>query len=351
MKPSGLLVLTSALLGLAGCSRDRSLGGSSGASASGASEGDAKTFAEVAVGDRHACGRTPAGEVFCWGRNEAQQLGGATKDAEAKSPVRVGALAQVVALAASRDRTCAVVSAGKVWCFGTERLEGAAPRAIEWRVPTYVDTPPAVAVSLERTYALVLLRDGRLHGWGDFERVLGKPVPADAAPPRPVPDVENAARLATGPNAACVVKRDGVAHCWGMPPGDVADATDVGVGNGFACALKKDHSVWCWGENGYGQLGQGNTEPSPAPVRVNAADVAAISVGDWTACAIDGRGILSCWGHQMKDSPATWTRPQRLPVSDVRAVALDKRICAGTKKSGGIYCWGPGVDSPAAIAW
>ncbi|MFQ5679745.1 MAG: RCC1 domain-containing protein, partial [Gemmatimonadota bacterium] len=46
------------------------------------------TFAELSVGGLHVCGRTPAGELYCWGWNAWGQLGDGTQT-DSNVPVRV----------------------------------------------------------------------------------------------------------------------------------------------------------------------------------------------------------------------------------------------------------------------
>ena len=51
-----------------------------------------------------------------------------------------------------------------------------------------------------------------------------------------------------------------------LPPG--ASARVVGVGGHHACAVLSTNQVMCWGQNAYGQLGNGTTADSVAPVYV-----------------------------------------------------------------------------------
>lgn len=75
--------------------------------------------AEVVVGSNHACARTNAGAVKCWGQNNYGQLGDGTTVGHPHSPVNVLGLGSgVTAIAAGLDHICALTDAGVVKCWG-----------------------------------------------------------------------------------------------------------------------------------------------------------------------------------------------------------------------------------------
>lgn len=79
-------------------------------------------FAALTLGDRHTCGIAGDGALWCWGRNDAGQLGlgdGSRRDA----PARVGTASDWLAIASGRRHTCAVRANGQLYCWG-ENLSG-----------------------------------------------------------------------------------------------------------------------------------------------------------------------------------------------------------------------------------
>lgn len=66
----------------------------------------------------HACARTAAGEVLCWGSNGAGELGDGTSSYPRSSPVRVRGLPPAVQIAVGGSFTCALAKDGDVWCWG-----------------------------------------------------------------------------------------------------------------------------------------------------------------------------------------------------------------------------------------
>ncbi len=78
----------------------------------------------ASLGSTHTCALTTGGAAFCWGWNNSGQLGDGTAE-ERFQPVAVVGLARGVrAIAAGNQFTCALLSSGKVQCWGAN-LAGA----------------------------------------------------------------------------------------------------------------------------------------------------------------------------------------------------------------------------------
>jgi alpha-tubulin suppressor-like RCC1 family protein len=333
-----------------------------------------RRLVDVSVGERHACGRTAEGDVYCWGSAASYQLGrdlGPTFESE--RPVRVPGVAHAVSLSANRDRTCVVVEDGSVWCWGTEELGAfGMGKTTAWKRATRIDgIDGAKEVALGMTHALVLMRDGTVRGWGlNNGAVLGELDMFQLhLAPEALPGVTNARRLATSASEACIVGADGGVRCWGKSPfgskapfvkspkavAGLSNAQDVGVGSGFGCALLADHTVRCWGDNDYGQLGAGHHKPVDSPVRARVSDVAKLRVHGSSACAINAGGALLCWGANGLRQLGTSGNPQETPyqlatIHDVTAVDVDARGCASTGAPG-VFCWDDKRWGPTQVPW
>jgi hypothetical protein len=75
-------------------------------------------FVDVAAGAHHACALAEDGSAWCWGRNDAGQLGdGSLADRSTRLPV-AGTL-RFTRLAAGARHTCGIATDGGAWCWGS----------------------------------------------------------------------------------------------------------------------------------------------------------------------------------------------------------------------------------------
>src|SRR3990172_8892806 len=88
------------------------------------------TAVEVVAGATHTCARNMDGSVVCWGSNRRGELGdnmmeghtvctlGGTSQDCSRSPVTVTGVTGAAGLAAGVKHTCALTTAGAVFCWG-----------------------------------------------------------------------------------------------------------------------------------------------------------------------------------------------------------------------------------------
>jgi alpha-tubulin suppressor-like RCC1 family protein len=191
--------------------------------------------------------------------------------------------------------------------LGTEATSGpVVPRA---------STPLAVGGD----HACALTSAGGATCWGrNVEGELGNGSTTDSSVPVPVNGLgSGVASISAGYWTSCAVTSAGAALCWGLN-GDgalgnnstVSSSVPVGVwglGSGvaaisvgldYACAVTSAGAARCWGANNEGELGNGSTTGSLAPVGVStlSAGVVAISAGNDHTCALLSGGGVQCWG-------------------------------------------------------
>ncbi|HMJ13911.1 MAG TPA: hypothetical protein VK524_20980 [Polyangiaceae bacterium] len=258
-----------------------------------ASAGDVNvggSVAQITAGALHTCALLTNGKVRCWGRGGSGELGygnvfdiGDDEVAAVAGDVNVGGAVKQVA--AGRSHTCALLTNGRVRCWGSGFLG--------------------------------------LLGYGN-EAIVG-----DDEVPSSVGDVNvggEVAQIAAGGSHTCALLTNGRVRCWGssgvgqlgygntstigddeLPAsaGDVnlgASALRISTGAIHTCALLANGKVRCWGGNGAGQLGYGNTnaigdDETPASAGdVNAGEnVVDIALGGHTCALLASRNVR-CWG-------------------------------------------------------
>lgn len=126
----------------------------------------------------------------------------------------------------------------------------------------------------------------------------------------------------------------------------------VSASGSHTCALLPDSTVRCWGYNEYGQLGDGTTADSLAPVRVaGISSATAVSSGHHHACALLGDGTVRCWGRnefgELGDGSTCLTPPCATPlpvavtgVSTAIAVRAGAYHTCALLANGEVRCWG-----------
>ena len=196
-------------------------------------------FASLSVGAFHVCALGQDGQAFCWGLNDAGQLGtGSTVISEAPAMVSTGL--RFTAIATGGSHSCATRAEGGVFCWGRNDFgqlgnDGHVDQTSPVAVTMPLDTT-FVRLGLGATASCAVDADDQVWCWGgDFNGVLGNGAANDSPTPSPV-----------------------------VMPDDHGFST-VFCHFYTCCATGAGGSVWCWGANSGGQLGIGTLENADAP--------------------------------------------------------------------------------------
>ncbi len=302
-----------------------------------------KTLTQISAGYEDTCALDSAGAAYCWGINQYGQLGdGATAKSNVPVVVSAGGVLDgktLTQISAGLVHTCALDSAGAVYCWGWNGYGQLGDgNTTSSDVPVAVDTGGALAgaaVSQITSGAYVTCAidaAGAAYCWGfDGYGELGNGTNANSSVPVAV-DTSGAlaGKTLTQINASwyhtCAVDSAGAAYCWGRnaygqlgdtsyadssvpaavdASGALAGKTLIQITAGAydTCAVDADGAAYCWGYNRYGELGNASTTSSGVPVAVDSGGVLAdrtltqITAGTWHTCAVDDTGAAYCWGR------------------------------------------------------
>ena len=228
-----------------------------------------------------------------------------------------------------------------------------------------------------------IMSDEKIYCWGEGEwGALGTNSTTNVTTPTPVDDSgalngKKIIQVATGDFHTCALDADGKAYCWGYglngengngvnrqenapvavdTTGVLAGKklTQIATGLNHNCAVDTEGAVYCWGENKSGELGNGSTTKSAAPVSVSMQQFSGkkakqVAVGLYYSCAVTTDGSVYCWGTVEGGRVPTgytsgnYTRPIRISfgskkIAEISANSL--HACGVTDNYKEVYCWG-----------
>ncbi len=368
------------------------------------------TVTQISAG-LHACAVVQAGTVFCWGSNLFGETGSDPSTPALSTPTEVAGLTDVVEVRAGTYSTCARKRDGSVWCWGQNQAGqlGHAPTAGDQTcgsapcnpVPQPVANLEAKAIDVGDRFACALVAGGTISCWGDDTYgELGSVIDAGATSvPTPVLPVSlsGATSVSAGLDPhACAVFQQGRVACWGEnhlgalghDPGfdptcaqndvpcqaspftvfGVVGATAVRAGVGVTCALLDGGAVSCWGDDGLGQFGNGATDGGgvqflPQPAAGGQTFVAIDARYDF-ALALDGAGKVWAWGSSSRgalgnqaiigdpcddDAAPCVPAPTRVALTlpeggTVTEISAGDEFGMALDSTGTVWAWGANVD-------
>jgi alpha-tubulin suppressor-like RCC1 family protein len=333
------------------------------------------SFVQVSAGNTHTCAVTAAGAAYCWGSDEYGQLGngpGVTANQSSPSPVITPPGVTWAQISASEPSTCAVTTAGALYCWGSFALGNEDVDHADEPYP--VPTPTGVTwknVAHGSNGACALTTTDALYCWG-YSGLEYASLPT-LVPGGPW------ATVSTGTNDTCAVDTSGTGYCWGAEfdgeLGNGGSASDIvsdqpaqvaappGVQwaaitarEQLTCGVTTTGAAYCWGTNFDGALGDGfTTGGNSATPSLVATPIGTTGV-TWTdvqpasngACGLTTTGAIYCWGDEYYSYGNAEPSPLDTPAG-VSVVAMTASAVTSCILSDAGRAWCRGADNYGQI--
>jgi alpha-tubulin suppressor-like RCC1 family protein len=276
-----------------------------------------------------------------------------------------------VAVAAGQFHSCALVSDGTVWCWGSgergrlgntasvPREEFGIPRA---RRPMQAAVAEARALFAGYANTCILRReDSALLCWGgnDFDQ-LGVTGVTYLLEPRVLFSGRSVTHASAGLGMICAVLETGAVECTGndesyaisgsrrlAEPAYPSRYRQVFAGTVGVCAVSEDGEAYCWGGNRYGELDVAAGQRIKRPF-LRADSVTSIAIGRTFSCAVRLDKRVTCWGRDHLGAPLDTARSG--VAQHVSAVALGTLASWVLTDDGKVRAFQPGraIGSPGS---
>ncbi len=290
----------------------------------------------IAAGSEHTCVIVKDGSLRCWGRNSAGQLGDNTTQnrMEPTTTMLPTGRTAIAVSAGFYQHTCAILDDGSLWCWGQNNAGQLGDGSTtSHNKPTRVNLPTnrtAIDISAGDSHTCAILDDGSIRCWGyngNGQLGIGSSTsfvtnPANVA----LPTNRSAVAISSGISHTCAILDNGTILCWGLNEyGQLGDgnnidqnspisvnmysngtynALHIASGGSHTCAILNNGSVLCWGSNVYGQIGDGTTTTGfTNRTTATKTDLpsgrtgVSITTGEDHTCAILDNEELMCWGR------------------------------------------------------
>jgi alpha-tubulin suppressor-like RCC1 family protein len=252
----------------------------------------------VALGAAHGCAIVGT-SVYCWGRNDAHQLGSGATVSQSADPIKVPEAEGATAIAAGDRHSCAITPAGAV-CWGA--IAGTFPEA-QGATKIVAGGGHTCAKLTSKVLCWGLNDVGQL-GNGS---TTSSPTPVTPLAGIPIADLTAGFHHTCALVSGTGVDRTNALRCWGANEFGQIDASNasganrltptnvvafnssglpdqVGGGRAHTC-VRRGTDLACFGDNSSGQRS--------LPV----VAAASLAVGGDHSCVVDASNLLHCWGR------------------------------------------------------
>ncbi len=279
----------------------------------------------VAAGGEQSCAVLSDGRLLCWGNGRPL-------------PLPVSTSTRFSSLSVGGGFACGLTGSGRAWCWGRNnkgQLGIGSTRGQD--APTLVTADLTFSeLSVGESHTCGITAGGNLYCWGNNgSGQLGDGSRDNRTRPTQIRESQSWRQVVAGGGHSCGLASDGRAFCWGdgfsgtlghgMKQNELEPVPVIGgltfrrltAGQRHTCGLTADGQAHCWGDNRSGQLGAGTREDAPRPVAVaGGLAFADLSAGGQHTCGVSA-GKVYCWG-----SDATGQLGDRTAGDQTRPVAV-----------------------------
>lgn len=337
---------------------------------------------QIAVGGFHSCALDETGRAYCWGQNDAGQLGDGTTANKSTPTPAAGAL-RFRRITVGVGVTCALTNDNEPYCWGSN-----SSAALGDGTQTNRSAPTPVSGGLHFTEIATsgqltcgVTAAGAVYCWGEngvgqlgvgtaqvetCVSNLGNPDFPCSRVPLPVVGGLTFAALTTGAGHACGLTAQGELYCWGFGSnfwgngtGGGSQPTPVPAAVGFTfsevtagalhtCGIVSPSAAYCWGNaTQFGVIGTGATDMTQTtPALLPSIAAVHMDAGGLLSCAVVTDGRAFCWGFNeaggIGDGTTTFrTTPTAVSTGQsFTSIAAAGRHACGRIANGQVYCWG-----------
>ncbi len=328
------------------------------------------------------CGRTPAGQPFCWGNNDLGQVGDGTFATVRYVPTPVnwveGLPGEAVSIVVSAGNNQSAPAGTAVAVNPSVVVRNYAGEPIEGVTVVFaiVSGGGSVTGASESTNAmgvatLASWMLGPTQGVNTLSATVGDLAPLVFSARGDDGAFRALIGITAGSSHTCGTAGGGVAYCWGanflsdQSGGMLGDGTKTdrhtptAVAGGLTfrglaasvwhtCGVTNSGAGYCWGENRFsGQLGDGTRVDRLTPAAVaGGLTFQALQLGQYHTCAVTPSGGAHCWGSNAYGQLGDGTLTDRsTPVVVATGLAFQSVAAAGghtcgLTAGGAAYCWG-----------
>lgn len=253
--------------------------------------GTANDWAYVDTGSYFNLAIKTNGTLWAWGSNAYYGNIGDNTTVQKNVPIQIGTATNWTKVSAGNRFSLAINSNGDLYGWGRNSENQIGGTATTSRpVPTLINSNNYVAISAGDTHSLALTASGALYSWGS--NIYGELGLANSGSgtnrltPTLVSSTTPWRSVSAGNNLNVGIKTDGSIWVWGdnvagyLGLGNTSSTnipTRIGTGTNWKLAsageysflaTKTDNTLWSWGLNSRGQLGSGSTTNISTPTQV-----------------------------------------------------------------------------------